>query len=115
MSNRKASNPALLVGYLSVALALAWPENSAAQQTPIGKYLCIVDHMAGIRFAGGNTIAGSFRPDQDRFFLTIRNATPLTGCPNLFAKNSLLHWFSCEATSEAQMDGGPLLRGDGQN
>ncbi len=112
MSKLKAGNKGFLAGFLSATLAIAWPHGSAAQQAPIGKYLCIVDHMAGLRFAGSNTTSGSFRPDQDRFFLTIRNARPLAGCPNLFARHSLLNWFSCEATTEAQMDGGPLLRGD---
>lgn len=37
----------------------------------------------------------------------------MLGCPNLFGKDQgLLNWFSCGAKFEAQIDGGPLLRGD---
>ena len=112
MFKRKGGNPVFLAGCLTAGLALLWVDKGAAQQTTIGKYLCVVDHVAGLQFGNGGTTAGQFRPNPDRFFLTIRNARPMAGCPNLFAPHSLMNWFSCEATTEAQMDGGPLLRGD---
>ena len=101
--------------YLAATLAL-YPHDAFSQQSHLGKYLCINSRLVGIQHSDGNVSSGNFKFSEQRFFLLIRNATVMQGCPNLWSANDgLLNWFSCKAKFEAQIEGAPLLRADNDN
>lgn len=80
-----------------------------------GKYLCLVSHLAGIQYeSNGQISAGSFKPADDKFFLTIAHFKPLDECPTTKMKR-INYWFFCLAKYSAQVDNQLILHGDDPN
>jgi hypothetical protein len=78
----------------------------------VGKYLCVVSHLAGIQYEkDGRTTSGNFQPAEKEFFLTIANVTPLEECPKT-KMAQLNYWYFCLSKYAAQIDSKPVMRGD---
>jgi hypothetical protein len=99
-------------------LALLGTSLSAhADDIQAGKYLCVVSHLAGIRYEkDGRTTSGNFKPAEEKFFLTIAPVTPLDECSKKSKAEikawGLPYWYFCVAKFAAQIDNQPGLRGD---
>ncbi len=99
------------------AIALAFtvigsPVVANAQDAKMGKYLCIINHLAGIQYdADGRVSSGNFKPAEDKFFLTLAPVRPLDECPKTKMAGHN-YWYFCLAKFAAQQDGKLVLRGD---
>jgi hypothetical protein len=91
-------------------------EGNAGEIDMVGKYLCVVSHMAGIQYENdGVTRSGNIRPYSEKFFVNIRPYKLLMDkCP--FDLNMThLYWLGCQAKYEAIIDNNPPMRGDDQH
>ena len=84
----------------------------AADEATVGKYVCVVTHVAGLQYRDDGTIAaGNFSPAEPQFFIDIHRAVhPSDGCTTHFDTQN--DWFLCHADFELQIDDKWRLRGD---
>ncbi len=74
--------------------------------------MCVTSQLAGIQFkSDGSTTSGTFKPSEEKFFLSIASTMPLPECPTTEMRG-LNYWYFCLAKFAAQIDNAPVLRGD---